>query len=179
MTISGIYAIYSPSNNRTYIGSSSDIERRWTEHRRQLRGKRHTNVHLQRAFNKYGEKEFIYTILERCNINLLLEREQVWLAKTTNKYNICETVDPKNPIRKSEETKQKISKTRTGMKFSDEHRKNLRESHLRHKTHCPKGHKFTKENLDKHHASKGHKRCRACKNELQRRLNKKRYEKEK
>jgi len=52
--ICGIYSILNKLNNKTYIGSSCDIERRWRHHRQNLNKGIHHCIHLQRAWNKYG-----------------------------------------------------------------------------------------------------------------------------
>lgn len=45
--MSGIYQIYNPINNKRYIGSSINVERRLKEHLRNLEKNRHSNNHLQ------------------------------------------------------------------------------------------------------------------------------------
>lgn len=44
--MSGIYQIYNPINNKRYIGSSINVERRLKEHLRNLEKNRHSNNHL-------------------------------------------------------------------------------------------------------------------------------------
>ena len=41
---------------------------RWDCHKAQLRGNYHDNPHLQNSWNKYGEENFKFEILEICNI---------------------------------------------------------------------------------------------------------------
>jgi group I intron endonuclease len=55
---SGIYFIRNTINNKIYIGRSININSRLSNHRYQLRKNQHTNKHLQRSFNKYGEQNF-------------------------------------------------------------------------------------------------------------------------
>lgn len=59
--LSGIYHINNRLDGKYYLGSSGDnrgIQRRLTKHLHCLRQNKHENSHLQRAFNKYGEKNF-------------------------------------------------------------------------------------------------------------------------
>lgn len=64
--VSGIYIITNKISGKIYIGESLDIYRRWhDEHIPQLRKKRHYNKELQNDFNKYGEENFSFEILER------------------------------------------------------------------------------------------------------------------
>jgi group I intron endonuclease len=76
---SGIYKITCLINNRYYIGSAKNINKRWNRHLNDLRNKKHVNQHLQRTFDKYGEEQFIFEILENCNVNELLLKEQLYL----------------------------------------------------------------------------------------------------
>ena len=76
---SGIYKIYFINNQKVYIGSSVNLAKRKYEHLRTLRKSIHTNRYLQRAFNKMGEKHFVFEIIERCNRDSLLIKEQYWI----------------------------------------------------------------------------------------------------
>ena len=77
---SGIYKITNIINNKMYIGSSENLERRRNEHFRELKANRHSNVKLQHAYNKYGVDNFKFEVLEYvADINCLLNTEQKWL----------------------------------------------------------------------------------------------------
>lgn len=68
--VSGIYTITNKVTGNLYIGESLDIYRRWhDEHIPQLRKNRHYNKELQNDFNKYGEENFSFEILERYSGN--------------------------------------------------------------------------------------------------------------
>lgn len=83
----GIYRIRNIVNNKCYYGSSKNINRRWTKHKSQLNHNRHENVILQRAWNKYGEDNFIFEIIEECTRQNLLITEQKYLDSNPE-YNI-------------------------------------------------------------------------------------------
>lgn len=53
--MAGVYQIFNTETNKRYIGSSIDVERRLKEHKRNLKAHRHSNQHLQNAWNKYEE----------------------------------------------------------------------------------------------------------------------------
>lgn len=78
--ISGIYCILNLVNNKRYIGKSVNIYNRWTTEKSGLRNKYFHNVHLQRAWDKYGESAFDFYILEKCSVELLADREQYWIT---------------------------------------------------------------------------------------------------
>jgi len=88
--MTGIYKIRNINNNDCYIGSAKNINRRWNRHRCGLRNNKHENIILQRAWNKYGEENFIFEILEECMVEDLLTNEQKYLDLNP-KYNIGKT----------------------------------------------------------------------------------------
>lgn len=88
--ISGIYAVVNTLNNKKYVGSSSDIKKRYRQHYNDLYKNKHVNIHLQRAFNKYGKDAFEFWILEKCEDikDTLIAIEQKWIDSDGD-YNIC------------------------------------------------------------------------------------------
>ena len=106
----GIYMIINLINGNRYIGSSKNIQQRLQTHRSNLRNNHHCNIHLQNAWNKYGEAKFDYSILEFCEENIRINREQYYVNTLKPEYNISiEIVElPSNSI----ESKLKLSRTR-------------------------------------------------------------------
>ena len=76
---SGIYMIENKVNGMRYIGQSDNIPKRWVQHRSDLRGNRHDNDHLQKAFNKYGEDAFTFQVLEEMPVQFLDVAEIWWI----------------------------------------------------------------------------------------------------
>jgi group I intron endonuclease len=136
----GIYQIKNLIIEKSYVGSAANLYKRNYEHRRLLNNNKHPNRHLQFAWNKYGEENFKFEILEYCNKNELLEREQFWIDKINsckNGYNLSPNASSQIGFKHSEETKKKISsaaknisdETRAKMKahiFSDEHKRKMK-----------------------------------------------------
>ena len=111
--ISGVYAIKNIINGKCYIGSSIGINMRWHHHKSDLYRNEHGNTYLQHAYNKYGEDNFKYTVLETCVESQLITREQYWIdlersLSSQNGYNICPMA---NGSKISEATKKKISES--------------------------------------------------------------------
>lgn len=79
---SGVYQIRGNTNGKIYIGSAVNMPARWAEHRRGLRRGVHRNKHLQHAWNKYGEENFEFTVLEYVRPAFLLRAEQEWIDKS-------------------------------------------------------------------------------------------------
>jgi group I intron endonuclease len=74
-----IYKINNDINNKFYVGSSNNYTRRWDQHIYELNRNKHDNIHLQRAWNKYGKDSFSFSIIEECDNNKQYEREQYYL----------------------------------------------------------------------------------------------------
>lgn len=86
---SGVYKIRNVKNNKIYIGSTiGKLIKRCIGHRTQLRYNIHANRHLQRAWNKWGEENFEFSILESCSKNKTIEREQHYMDTLKPNYNI-------------------------------------------------------------------------------------------
>ncbi len=76
---SGIYKIINLVNGKFYIGSAENLKFRKAKHFSALRKGIHHSKHLQSSFNKHGEKAFEFRIVEYCEINNLILREQYYL----------------------------------------------------------------------------------------------------
>lgn len=56
----GTYQIINIQNGKYYYGSTKNLKNRWITHRSKLKQNSHINIYLQRAWNKYGEDNFIF-----------------------------------------------------------------------------------------------------------------------
>ena len=83
----GIYQFRNVKNGKIYVGQSRDMDTRHSAHVNSLRGNRHNNVKLQRAWNKYGESAFVWSVLEECPESQLSERERYWIAANDSFHN--------------------------------------------------------------------------------------------
>lgn len=147
---SGIYCIKNKINGKLYIGSSSNIHKRFISHKHGLRKNKHHNKPLQHSFNKHGIDIFDFIVLEYCDVEKLKEKEQLLLDKyfdtgilyntfrdayvlrkenhpMYNKHHSEESINKirkarsKQTIRHSNETKDKISKANKNKIVSKEH----------------------------------------------------------
>lgn len=73
--ICGIYCIENLANGKKYIGLSTDVFRRMKKHRQCLNGGYHINEHLQSAWDKYGDSNFSFYIVEPCKESELKSKE--------------------------------------------------------------------------------------------------------
>lgn len=159
MCKSGIYQIKNIINNKIYIGSAINILQRWSVHQSLLNSNKHYNNHLQSAWNKYGKANFVFEIVEVVEAREeLVKREQVYIDFMLPEYNISKIAgntlgikfteesrkkisdslkgrftQEKNPFygkKHSQESKNKMSKSRIGRALSKEWRENLSKSNI-------------------------------------------------
>lgn len=135
----GIYRIVNLKNNKVYIGSSINIEKRFREHLSLLRKNIHFNNHLQNAFNKYGENNFKFEKLIEVPEEMLLLKEEEYIKKNLaikNGYNILnKPTSGMKGFRHSNKSKGIMSRKKTGKpsparKFSDDEVFKIRELHF-------------------------------------------------
>lgn len=153
--ISGIYKIINKTNGKYYIGSSSNIIHRWIEHKCYLRKNKHVNNYLQNSWNKYGEDNFEFVIIEKVPKEKLIEVEQKYLDEIKNLpnkknkyYNISiDSSCPGRGIKHTDEYKKKMSESCRGKKkppFSREHCENMSKVRMG-KIKWPNGRVFSEE----------------------------------
>lgn len=91
--LSGIYEVRNNITDSTYIGSAINLDRRRSVHFSLLRKNLHPNIHLQRAWNKYGNDSFEFNILLFCRRDVLIFYEQRFLDTITPAYNLSPTAN--------------------------------------------------------------------------------------
>jgi group I intron endonuclease len=135
----GVYVIHCLLSNKLYIGSASyspaksgkkgktSIRQRILGHKQFLKKRQHQNKHLQKAFDKYGEDNFVFYVIEVVDGSYehLLERELYWQIHYNSLnckygYNILPAGNKGGfGIKASLETKAKMSRVRIGKKHSE------------------------------------------------------------
>ena len=132
----GIYMIQNLVNGKIYIGQAVDIERRWVEHKKGLRGnKNKPNKHLQNAWNKYKEDNFEFTVICECDESQLNTMEEYYIFELMTYdddigYNKTYGGEGGRP---TEETKEKLSKANKGKHHSEETKEKMSENHANYK----------------------------------------------
>lgn len=132
----GIYVIKNTVNGKRYVGQSKNLTARWKAHLWCLRNDYHAeNLHLRRAWKKYGAQAFVFVIIQRTK--KLLTQERYWVKTLNtlhpNGYNICwpghwpiGKVHPTKGRKWTLKTKAKISKALKGRNHGPERVKAIR-----------------------------------------------------
>lgn len=133
--ISGIYQIACSETGKIYVGSSSNVRDRIAEHKRKLRLNKHENPYLQNAWNKYGAMAFSFALLEHCEIDQLLIREQYWIDTkqpfNAHGFNI-NRVAAKPPVKRFQplSAREKLRLHHTGLTHDDRTKAKMKQSAL-------------------------------------------------
>lgn len=104
--LSGIYRWVNKTNGKvkTYVGSGKDLSKRlyiYYKSSELIRSKRP----IHQALQKYGYEGFILEILEYCNLNELIKREQHYLDILEPEYNILKIAYSLAGFKHSDESK--------------------------------------------------------------------------
>lgn len=139
-----IYKIRNVVNGNYYIGSTVDSRKRFWAHRKDLRLGQHVCVHLQRAWNKYGEDCFKFEIVEQLDSKeALFPAEQRWLDEHFGKeycYNVAAHADapmrdasPELRAHLAEKTKAWLERDghpRQGAEWSEQDKERIRQTRI-------------------------------------------------
>ena len=87
MKISGVYKITNTITGDFYIGSSKDINRRWTQHKCKYTWNKCPSNQMYIDMQKFGLDKFVFEILEEVEIEKLKEKEQKFIETLKPNYN--------------------------------------------------------------------------------------------
>lgn len=83
MDFCGLYKITNKINGKCYVGQSVNILVRWRQHLTQPFNKKSNSYNnlLYRAIRKYGVNNFVFEIIELCDVSELNEKEIYYIGK--------------------------------------------------------------------------------------------------
>lgn len=129
-----IYKITSKANDKKYVGSTENFERRKRQHISTLKSNEHRNHRLQSEWDRFGEDNFIFEIIDTTDTyDKALEIEQYWMDKydsfkRENGFNISPTAGNTTGRRLRKSTRMKLSESHTGKTLSESHKEAISES---------------------------------------------------
>jgi len=101
----GLYCITNTITNKSYVGSTVDLRKRWNVHRSLLRNGKHHSPYLQNSWNKHGEKAFSFTVIQYTDDSkIALMLEQHFIDTLRPEYNVSPTAKSNAGSKKSTET---------------------------------------------------------------------------
>lgn len=122
--IVGIYVIRNTVTGKVYVGSSSDVHRRWQGHRSGLSRGISSCPRLQAAWTEHGAGVFSFEVVEIVPGRALLAvREQAWIDKLNSfdgGYNGRPRAGSGAGHQVSDETRAKMATAMTGRRFPPE-----------------------------------------------------------
>ena len=121
-----LYKIINLTNGKFYVGSTQNPKTRFRTHRYRLDKNDHHCLHLQAAWNMYGQDQFLFRVIETFTTAELMEAsEQKWLDEWVGKpecYNTAMYVGtPMRGQTHTDETKSLISQSRIGKGGGEDH----------------------------------------------------------
>lgn len=119
-----VYKITNLANNKVYVGHTVDIRKRVKDHRQGLIKGIHHSSHLQKSYNKYGIDNFEVSIIEFCNNDDVIAREQYWMNhfKSNDRqfgYNFADARSSALGLKRSPETLIKMRDVRLAWRTKD------------------------------------------------------------
>jgi group I intron endonuclease len=150
-----VYKISNVITGRMYVGGTNHYSLRKRQHLHELRSRCHYSKSMQDEFNRYGERQFVFSILELSSLDKLRETEQKWLDKLHPEFNTNrDAITPNPEIVQSSKVRKSISEAikekwndpkyrgkcidgfksrpsnRKGSKLSDETKDKIRQANL-------------------------------------------------
>lgn len=125
-----IYKITNLVNGKVYIGQTiKGFNKRKRTHVYELLNNRHNNKKLQNAWNKYGSKNFEFSIIEFCEESALDEKERYYIQKYNSfRFGYNMTIGGKQVMQNrshSLETRKKFSEIRKSLWIDNEYKERM------------------------------------------------------
>lgn len=130
-----VYKITNLINGKIYIGKSNTNKNRWKDHLNIAKNKYpNTYKYVHKSINKYGANNFTYEVLEYFDdedLSYEAEMKYVTLFNSNNsKYGMNLDSGGAGGKQHNEESIEKIRSWHTGIKYSDESKNKMSQSHI-------------------------------------------------
>jgi group I intron endonuclease len=127
---SGVYRWVNKETGKSYVGSGTNLARRFYNYYSAALLIKHDCMVINRALLKYGYSNFTLEIIEYCEPSNVIAREQFYLDLLKPEYNILVKAGSNLGFKHTEETKQKIGEASQGLKRSEETKRKMSEAHI-------------------------------------------------
>lgn len=146
--LAGIYKWTNIETGDSYVGSGVDLAKRIRSYYQMAELEKHPR-HINNALLKYGHDKFKLEILEYCDRDKLMEREQFYLDEINPTYNILKKAYSLEGFKHSAETIEALK----AREFTEEHRENLSKASAWREGRVPSEYTLKKlsESLKKYH----------------------------
>lgn len=116
-----IYKIQNLKTNQIYIGSAINFAKRKYYHLYDLKNNKHHSIILQNSFNKHGEENFEFSVIEEVyEKENLIKREQYYIDTLKPKYNCSKTAGSPLGVKHTLQARLNMSKAHLGKKLTPE-----------------------------------------------------------
>jgi len=122
-----VYLIRNKLSGKCYVGVSVNIHSRWRQHKYWAKNKEVVSK-ITNSIKKHGVENFEFSVIELCEKDFFDEKERYWISKynsVENGYNLTYGGSVRKIV--SEETKEKMSKSRLGVPKSESHKNKIAE----------------------------------------------------
>jgi len=115
----GVYCWVNNESGLRYVGSSIDLGKRLLQYYN-LKHLMKVHMHIYKALLKHGHSKFTLEILEYCDIDCTIAREQYYIDILNPTYNILRVAGSPLGYRHTQESIEKLKILGTGRKHSEE-----------------------------------------------------------
>ena len=126
---SGVYSWVNKESGARYVGSSIDLGKRFVNYYDLKHLMKH-NMPIYKAILKYGHSKFTLEILEYCDQNCVIEREQYYMNFFQPKYNILKVAGSPLGYKHTAEALEKLRLLGIGRKHSEDTKAKIREANI-------------------------------------------------
>ena len=88
----GVYMIMNIVTKKRYVGSTINVYKRYYRHRQVWREQINDNIRMLEDAKKYGVESFVIGVIEYCEKEYLLQKEQLYFEKYKPEYNVWKWV---------------------------------------------------------------------------------------
>jgi hypothetical protein len=118
----GIYCFTNLINGKQYVGSAIDLSKRLRNYFNTKYLARYPYMYIYNALQKHGHENFSLEILEYCEVEKCIEREDDFIKLLKPEYNILPKAGSSLGYKHTDKAREKMSNARKGIPKSEQHK---------------------------------------------------------